>query len=165
MTASTQYKIIRRDRANFINKRARGGGLAIFICTGVIFDEIDLDAIDKIIAECLAVRFKIGHQFYLSITEYSQLNKTKTKLVTFSRKKEQDYESFYYLGTERIIRSSTVKDLGILFDEELTFIPHIDELIIKMNKRYGIGYRFAREVGHLELLVKIMKYQYQNTNL
>lgn len=49
------------------------------------------------------------------------LNRSKTYHVTYSKKKNNRFASYYYLGTTRIVNVPLIKDLGVLFDSQLTF--------------------------------------------
>lgn len=48
-----------------------------------------------------------------------------------------------------------IRDLVVLFDDKLTFIPHIDGVIDKVIKFYGMGYRFAADLRSPCLIIKI----------
>lgn len=82
---------------------------------------------------------------------------TRTKYICFNRKKGAINLHQYYIGTDRIQQVQEFKDLGIVFDEKLTFIPHIDDLTTKMRSLYGAAYRFAREINNFPSIVKIVQ--------
>lgn len=96
-----------------------------------------------------------------NLAEWSRLNKlqlnvTKTYHVSFTKRKEIRHTSHYYLGTQRIAKKDEVKDLGVLFDRKLTFVPHVDAIILKSNKIYAMDRRFGTDIGCNRLILKIV---------
>lgn len=86
------------------------------------------------------------------------LNTDKTKHVSYGTKRSvSDQHSYYYLGTNRIERVLTIRDLGVIFDEQLTFVHHIESLLSKTSSMYGAAYRFAREIGNINIVMRIIK--------
>lgn len=75
-----------------------------------------------------------------------QLNLGKTRYLWFSQNKDLTNLRQYYIGTDRIQQVEQHIDLGVLFDEQLTFIPHIEQLSSKTRSLYGAAYRFAKEI-------------------
>lgn len=92
-----------------------------------------------------------------STTNRLQLNLNKCKYVRYTRKPNTINLRQYYIGANVIEEVKQHIDLGVLFDNELTFKPHIDQLTSKMRSLYGAGYRFAKEVGHMSILKKITR--------
>lgn len=85
------------------------------------------------------------------------LNTAKTKHVSFwNNTKVKDEHSYYYLGMERIERVPFIRDLGVIFDEKLTFINHIDNISTRITSMYGAAYRFAKELGNIGILMRII---------
>lgn len=76
--------------------------------------------------------------------------------MTFARKRNDDFTSQYYLGADRILKCDEINDLGVIFDCKLTFTPHIDSLVARFNKLYGIGQRFAKDVKYPMIMAKII---------
>lgn len=85
------------------------------------------------------------------------LNTSKTQHVSYGKNTTDDQYSYYYLGTERIKRVSTARDLGVIFDEKATFIPHIDHLVSRITSMYGAAYRFAKEIKHFRMVMRIIQ--------
>ena len=53
------------------------------------------------------------------------LNITKCKVVTYSRKEELiDYN--YHINTQSLSRTDSTRDLGVFFDNKLSFAKHIE---------------------------------------
>lgn len=84
------------------------------------------------------------------------LNHAKTKHICFGKKNYNSVDNGYFLGINRIEKVSSFKDLRIIFDEKLTFITHVDELVSKMKSLYGAAYRFARDINNLKAIKKIV---------
>lgn len=84
-----------------------------------------------------------------------QLNLNKCKYVRYTKKPNTVNLRQYYIGTAVIEEVKQHTDLGVLFENELTFKPHIDQLTSKMRSLYGAAYRFAKEIGHMRILKKI----------
>lgn len=59
-----------------------------------------------------------------------ELNTTRTYHVTYTQYELPRFATTYYLGAHRIQRREQIKDLGVLFDHQLTFKPHIQSLKI-----------------------------------
>ncbi len=64
------------------------------------------------------------------------LNITKCSHLRISLN-EKPVESKYRVGSERLQRVDTNRDLGNLVDEKLTFAAHIDSTIRKANRALG----------------------------
>lgn len=68
------------------------------------------------------------------ITYQLKLKKDKIYHVTFTRISNDNFNSQYFLGAERIAKCTEIKDLRIISDSKLTFTPHIDALVTRINK-------------------------------
>lgn len=84
------------------------------------------------------------------------LNSIKTLHVSFTRRKLITHTQ-YYIGMDRILRVDRHRDLGVLFDEKLTFVPHVNEIVEKSNRLFGMINRFAKEIHHPPIATKILK--------
>lgn len=80
------------------------------------------------------------------------LNPSKTIHVTYGPRR---INSIYYIGTEAINRQTQMRDLGVIFDEKLNFKPHIQGMIKRVRSMIGAAYRFTREVGEPNLIMKV----------
>ena len=67
------------------------------------------------------------------------LNTEKTELVVFRRQKAKLNNSFKIkLDGKRLFPTSSVKYLGVLLDEHLTWSPQISHVQMKLNQAIGI---------------------------
>ncbi|KAL0818744.1 hypothetical protein ABMA28_008072 [Loxostege sticticalis] len=71
------------------------------------------------------------------------LNIDKCCVITFTRKKNKIIHS-YYIHDTFIGRKDVVRDLGVLFDEQLTFRPHYEQIIQRGNQLLGFIMRTTK---------------------
>lgn len=77
------------------------------------------------------------------------LNIKKCSHVKYSRK-IHPIPSVYHIGSDAIQKVDGIRDLGVLFDSKLTFIPHIETVIKKASRMLGfvsrniVGFRCSR---------------------
>lgn len=71
------------------------------------------------------------------------LNNSKCFKMTFSRNRNI-IKSNYHIGNHIIDSVETTRDLGVVYDSKLTFIPHIDNVIKRASKMLGFVIRNAK---------------------
>ena len=80
-----------------------------------------------------------------------KLNDDKTQLIVFSSKyRPRPYLSNVHIGSECIEQSNTVRNLGVLFDQTLSFGEHVSKL-------------YKSSHYHLRSISKIRKYLDENS--
>ena len=79
-----------------------------------------------------------------------QLNSFKCQVISFNRSRTK-VNYVYHLGENSLQRVTTVKDLGVMFDEKLTFRRHIDRVISKCRSTLGLVKRFTKEFGDINV--------------
>lgn len=72
------------------------------------------------------------------------LNVSKCSVLSFYRIKNPILFD-YNLCHDILVRPSAVTDLGVIFDSQLTFVPHIEEIISKSYKCMGFLMRSGRQ--------------------
>lgn len=72
-----------------------------------------------------------------------QLNTKKCVHIKFTRK-HNTIQSQYYIDGHKLEEVEVIRDLGVLLDRKLTFIPHIDNIIKKASKMLGFIIRSGR---------------------
>lgn len=92
-----------------------------------------------------------------TINNKIDLNSSKTYFMSFANRRRNFYESHYYIGTTRIEQRQIMRDLGVIFDDALTFKHHIQDVSLRARKLYGAAYRFAREINLPMVVIKIIK--------
>lgn len=84
-----------------------------------------------------------------------ELNIKKCYYISFSRKMNH-IRSEYMVDNKKINKVDKIKDLGVLFDDKLTFIPHMEQIITKASKMLGFVIRNTRSFKQSS--TKIMLY-------
>lgn len=80
-----------------------------------------------------------------------KLNVDKCKIMTFSRRSEifsYDYEC----DGMRLERHTVLRDLGVLFDTELSFVEHISQIVLDAARVYGFMVRNCRDFTEINCL-------------
>jgi hypothetical protein len=72
------------------------------------------------------------------------LNVKKCHIISFTRKKNK-LNNKYYLQDQSLNRKEIVKDLGVLFNEKLTFRPHYSLITERANKLLGFIIRSTKD--------------------
>lgn len=67
-----------------------------------------------------------------------------------------EFVSQYHLRMARISRVP-MRDLEVHFDEKLTFKNHVKEVVLKMNRMYGMAYRFTRDIKSPKMIVRVLR--------
>lgn len=71
-------------------------------------------------------------------TNKLELNVKKCSVISFTRKTERMFQHFQYRINDSVLpRSRVVKDLGVLFDEKLSFNNHVRSTITRASKLLG----------------------------
>lgn len=81
-------------------------------------------------------------------------NNTKTYVMTYSRKKKA-LQYNYGMGGVTVSRKWSVKDLGITFDVQLTFVDHINNIVNSANKMLGFVIRNTKSFTNTAALKSI----------
>lgn len=76
------------------------------------------------------------------------LNDDKCYHITFSRPRSNVFESRYFIDRARINAVGEYKDLGVTFDEHMTFKRHLQIINVKANNILHASRRFAKEIHH-----------------
>ena len=83
-----------------------------------------------------------------------KLNIAKCKVVSYTRRNQTTYFDYNINGSV-LERVDSFKDLGVVFDNRLTFVKHITEIITKAYKTYGFIYRNCSDF-HNESTLKLL---------
>lgn len=83
------------------------------------------------------------NKLYLNINKCCYIHFTNNKTIL----------SFNYQIDNTVIkRVTTVKDLGILFDAKLSFVPHIESIVSRANKMLGFILRITKDFSDTNTL-------------
>lgn len=80
------------------------------------------------------------------------LNHAKTKCVSYSKGKRLKFDTTYFIDTTPIERTNTHTDLGVIFDNGLTFKDHLHYLINRANKILAVSNKLAKDLKCPSLL-------------
>lgn len=106
--------------------------------------------IDNII-NCLDLQNDINKIHNWSDKNELPLNIGKCNILTFTRKKDPIIYD-YKITDISLTRADTIRDLGIMFDSQLTFNNHIFSLVNKATKMYGFIVRNTRYFTNLQCI-------------
>ncbi len=92
------------------------------------------------------------------------LNISKCKYMLFTRNKRIKTYSPYSLNGTPLTRVSDITDLGVVFDEKLSFIKHIDHICNSSMKLLGLIFRTCRSFSDINAL-KMIYFSYVRSKL
>lgn len=82
------------------------------------------------------------------------LNNKKCSIITFSRKKKNIGHN-YTISNKVLNRVTQIRDLGVIMDSKLSFIPHIENVVTKSFKQLGfilrVGKPFKNSFSYITL--------------
>ena len=96
------------------------------------------------------------YKFYFALCHWSQLwgmslNLGKCKVLTLSLRRERVTVG-YDVGGVTLERVSAMRDLGVILDEKLTFVDHLDCVARKANRALGLLMRSFQTGKHGKIL-------------
>lgn len=113
--------------------------------------------------DCLTLQSNINNVSNWCLANKLDLNIDKCKVISFTRK--MSYRIHPYKISENILlRVNSITDLGIIFDQKLTFIEHINNLCSDASKSLGFIIRNCREFTDLNS-IKILYFSYVRSKL
>lgn len=137
----------------------------IKFCKFLLFAD-DLKLYFKIsnLSDCLMVQEDLNSLYDWSVANDLHLNKDKCFAISFS--KSRDPIKFdYHINLDSLQRVNEIKDLGVIFDCSLSFIPHINNMSNKSFRILGFITRNSRDfsvstyrVLYLTLVRSILSY-------
>lgn len=78
-----------------------------------------------------------------------QLNIKKCNVVSYTTKTCPIYFK-YSLNNEYILRSDTFKDLGVIFDNKLSFTAHYNSIVTESSRMLGFIIRSTKEFSQVD---------------
>lgn len=79
-----------------------------------------------------------------------QLNAGKCAAISFTRRTDRRFQYFAYaINNVNLNRTSVIKDLGVIFDEKLTFKNHVNSIISRASKSLGFICRSLKPFNNL----------------
>ena len=86
-----------------------------------------------------------------SVSNFLTLNVDKCYFLTFTRK-IKSVSSSYNINGHVLLKADSAKDLGVLFDSNLTFINHIESTVSSASKSLGFIMRTSKFFNDFSLL-------------
>lgn len=113
----------------------------VLFCQKLLYaDDLKLFARIESIDDCIFLQCQLLALQNWCVLNGLQLNVDKCKVLSFSKKKE--LLAFpYSLGASTLERVSAFKDLGVMFDAELSFSDHINSIVTSAYKMLGFVVR------------------------
>lgn len=107
--------------------------------------------------DCVALQSNIDIINEWCLNNRLRLNVSKCNVVSYYRIKNPILFDYEIQGTI-LSRLKTIKDLGVIFDERFSFIPHIETMIADASKVLGFIIRISRQFSS----TSIVKLLYQS---
>lgn len=110
-----------------------------FHCNVLLFaDDCKIYQPIKSINDCLALQKDLITLANWCNINQLHLNVKKCSVISFTRRTDKTFQHFQYRINNSVLpRSKVVKDLGILFDEKLSFNIHVRSTITRASKLLG----------------------------
>ena len=87
-----------------------------------------------------------------------KLNIAKCRIVSYTRKKHS-VPSSYKINDVPLSKETIIKDLGVLFDSNMTFVNHIESIASAASKTLGFIMRTAK-LFHSPLVLKSLYFSF-----
>ncbi|XP_044757731.1 uncharacterized protein LOC123315894 [Coccinella septempunctata] len=97
--------------------------------------------------DCEGLQEDLERLYHWCVVNKLSLNISKCSVMSFTRSKQPVVFPYTVCGN-LLARVSEVRDLGVIFDSRLTFIPHVDQLVLSVSKVYGFIIRNCRYFTH-----------------
>lgn len=85
------------------------------------------------------------------------LNAAKTYHVSHTKFGITPFATTYFIESTKIIRKDNVFDLGVHFDDNLTFKLHRKYIYDRIRTQTGAAIRFAKGIKHRKILSRILR--------
>jgi hypothetical protein len=97
----------------------------------------------KNIDDCTVLQSDLNHFQAFCTSNNLFLNPDKCFIISFSRKRTS-INFKYTLCNKELTRVNQIRDLGVIMDSKLTFVPHIDNILAKSFKQLGFILRVGK---------------------
>lgn len=94
--------------------------------------------------QCLDVFLQLCNDLQL------KLNYDKCEVVTYCRKTKGIINFEYKLNNFTLKRSAKKRDLGVIFDAKLTFVPHISSMVSSACRILGLLMRISKQLSDID---------------
>ena len=130
----------------------------IIRCNKLMFAD-DLKIFNSVasISDCHQLQQDLDNLYLWCVNNKLHLNVAKCYVMTFTKKKIHILQYDYYINNYTLNRLKESRDLGVIFDCELNFTTHINEMVKSANKTLGFIYRNCKDFKSLHVL-KVLYY-------
>lgn len=121
-------------------------------CNVLLFaDDCKIYQLIKSIDDCLALQNDLTTLSNWCIVNKLNLNVGKCSVISFTRRTDRTFQHFQYRINNSVLpRSKFIKDLGVLFDEKLSFNNHVHSIITRASKLLGFICRSLKPFNKLQ---------------
>jgi hypothetical protein len=110
----------------------------------------DLKLYSKVsnIQDCFNIQRNLDNLYDWCVTNHLYLNIEKCQYIQFGRGKNR--LSFdYTINGEKLEKIAKIKDLGVVFDDKLSFIEHINEITGAAMRTLGFVLRTVKDFNNI----------------
>lgn len=121
-------------------------------------DDTKLYRIIRSVSDCQKLQEDLHRLYAYCESNHLFLNSDKCYTISYTRKKNQiTYD--YHINQKALNRVTTIRDLGIIMDSTLSFIPHIDHILASAFRNLGFILRISKPFKRPETL-KILYFSF-----
>lgn len=117
-------------------------------------DDLKLFSVISSFEDCARLQKNVSEVENWCLVNDLQLNVNKCSVMTYGRKKKPILFR-YKINNVTLQRPDTVKDLGVLFDPEMTFNPNINMIVNSAMKLYGFIARNSKDFTKSSTIISI----------
>lgn len=104
----------------------------------------------KSFEDCMLLQSDLKTLSEWCIQNKLSLNTGKCTVVSFTRRTDRYFQHFAYkINNSNLSRSRVVKDLGVLFDDKLSFKNHVESIISRATKLLGFICRSLKPFNNI----------------
>lgn len=127
----------------------------ILKCDKLLFaDDLKIFAPINSVDDCSNLQSELNKLVGWCGSNHLSLNISKCKVITYSRKANSTIYD-YHIDSQSLSRTDSTKDLGIYFDNKLTFSKHIDTTVSSSMRTLGFILRLGQDFRSNDVLIKL----------
>lgn len=100
----------------------------------------------------LVIQRTINNIIQWTTTNRLMVNQSKTYHMRYG---SQINRPTYYIAVTPIINKTYIRDLGVIYDQDMKFDIHINTIISKCNKMIGASWRLSKELNNPIMMIKL----------
>src|SRR5699024_6753212 len=114
-------------------------------------DDVKLARIIDNMDDCIDLQNDINSFVNRCTSNFMLVNKDKCNIISFTRKNNNIVYEYSMLNSP-VKRCYEFRDLGVITDPALTFVPHIESICKKAVQMFGFIIRNTKEFTNLDCL-------------